>query len=769
MSNEDKQLISGILSNLAETDLDKVVENASASTSGIEPEYDQPIDLREIYPYSCSPIYHNQRVHYLDKDTTRYFQQLLGQNNERYTKHIHDSVMKYASSVIPKEAMAENSSIKPPVVIPAGYSQNRHESRLNFATDVEIEMPSGTLIDSRSADISASGIQLRVQQLLDVITGMELRLSFPQLEEQHEREFGQVVYVVQKYTVGSLYMSLFLSRKDPGESEFDIFIEKFIQSKKHRYRIDYEDSALALFSKAWEYLYIKALPYVACFIATAKDSIQIQEVTISESNQRQLLGLGQAMLSVIEEQMSASRLNNIANENELAPEIYSFRSKSDGINRRLCATSWQFAEASDRIKFLGVGIEEETFVAWRIEVIKLRDLPAARSAELLSMLKAESEEQANNLIEQLNQHNYLAYLVDISDQIKRDPLLANSSLAADVPGPFFDEFEIKSRKAKDFTRLRLGLAKRRNESRYIFATPVVVKIYGEKIQAQTVDFSINGLKIVTDMASRFSIRDRVTLEFTGFNRKFRTAKLKAEPYRVVAITPNGYVCLCRDHRVAQHKAAMFLKRLIEQNIDILEHCTGEEWMSTKTRLIEAWMHECLPTQGLLVARRKNQYQIPYIIESDSTQHILKPFSVGDKLYDFKSLFQQKRITDTFRRIVPEHGLVINQEIYVTLLEGVSGDLEIRFWSDFESDIARAEYVREHIKSPVFRAYHIAYSKVPKLDKSGLKQDMDVILKNARHRLAEFQKTYNALVGIMEFTDVTDTIKHRYNFESSLLL
>lgn len=767
MSNEDKQLISGILSELANSDLDKVVEGVSTSTPEIEPEYQEAIDLRDIYPDSCSPIYHNQRVHYLDKDTTRYFQQLLRQNNDSYTKHIHDSVIKYASSVIPKEEIEESYTVKPPIVIPAGYSQNRHESRMKFATDVEIEMPSGTLIESRSADISAHGIQLKVQQLLDVITGMELRLTFPQLEEQHEQDFGEVIYIVQKYTVGSLYMSLFLSRKDPGTSDFDIFIEEFIKSKIHRYRIDYEDSALALFSKAWEYLYIKALPYVACFVSTAKESIQIHEVAISESNQRQLLGLGQSMLSLIEETLTTTRLNSIANQNELSPEIYSYRIRNDGINRSLCATSWQFKEASDKVTYLCAGIEQETFVAWRIEVVKLKDLPPARSAELLSRLKEESEEQSQNLVEQLNQQDYLIYLVDISDQIKRDPLLENAAQADEIPHYFFDEFEIKSRKAKDYTRLRLGIAKRRNESRYIYATPVLVKIYGEKIKAQTVDFSINGLKIITDMASRFSIRDRVTLEFTGFNRKFRSAKLKAEPYRVVAITKNGYVCLCRDHRVAQHKAAMFLKKLIDRNIAILEHCTGEEWMGTKVRLIEAWMHQCLPTQGLLVSRRKNHYQIPYIIESETTPEILKPFAIGDKVYDFKALFQQKRITDIFRRIVPEHGFVINQEIYVTQLQGGPDDIEVRFWSDFESDLARAEYVREQIKLPVFKAYHLAYSKVPKLDKSDLKADMDVIRKNARHRLSDFQKTYNSLVGIMEFTDVTDSIKHRYNFGNSL--
>ncbi|NNJ72680.1 MAG: PilZ domain-containing protein, partial [Enterobacterales bacterium] len=595
MANDDKQIISDILSGLASSDLNKVIEDAVPATSEIEAdsesEYDISIDLREVYPYSCSPIYHNQRVHYLDKDTTRYFQQLLRQNNDRYTREIHDSVVKYASSVIPKEQLEKSDAIKPPAVVPAGYSQTRHESRMNFATDVEIEMPSGILLDARSSDISTSGLQLKVQQLLDVISGMELRLSFPQLEEQYEKEFGQVVYIVQKYSVGPLHMSLFLSRKDPGATDFDVFIEKFIQSKKHRYRIDYEDSAIALFSKAWEYLYIKALPYVACFVSSSKDLIQIQEVAISESNQRQLLGLGQSMLNLVEQSMSASQLNKIATGKEPAPEVYSFRYNNDNFNRRLCGGSWQFHENSDRIKFLGVGVEQETFVAWRVEVIKLRNLPSARSQELLSRLREESQEQAQNLVEQLNQHDYLIYLVDISEQVKREPLLANSALATDVPDFFFDEFEIKSRKAKEFTRLRLGIAKRRNESRYIYASPVVVKLYGEKINAQTVDFSINGLKILTDNASKFTIRDRVTLEFSGFNRKFRTAKLKAEPYQVVAITPNGYICLCRDHRVSQHKAASFLKRLIERNIDVLEHCTGELWMSTKVRLVEAWMHE----------------------------------------------------------------------------------------------------------------------------------------------------------------------------------
>jgi len=738
-----------------------VSNNPKANTA----DYDKNIDLRSIYPYSCSPVYHKNRVHYLDRDSEQYLQRLLDRNKDIYTEEMYHSVVKYASSAVPASNPEEKqNAVSPPIVIPAGYSQHRQESRLNFATDVEIEMPSGTVILARSVDISASGIQLKVKQLLDVINDMELQLSFPQLEAQHEKSFGSVTYVLKKNTVGSLFMSLFLVRKDPGEDSFDIFIEEFIRLKKHRYRIDSEDSAMALTSKAWEYLYIKSLPYLACFISTANERIQIQEIAISESNNHQLNGLGNSMLSHLESKMSTFRLNGIARQESAAPEIYAYRYRGDGLRRKVCATSWQFKEPAAKLTFLHAGIKQDSFSAWRVEVVELKALPKSRSQELLAKLVKESPVQAENLVDQLNQYDHLLYLVEITDQLKRDPLLTEHQGTDELPDYFFDDYEIPKRKAADFTRLRLGIAKRRNEQRFIYRSPVTIKLYGEKIKATTIDFSVNGLKISTDKSSTFQIRDTVSLEFTGFNKKFRTAKLKTEPYRVVAITPDGDVCLCRDHRVSRHKAAIFLKKLIDKNVEILEHCTGEVWMSTKARLIEAWMHQCLPTQPLLVARKNNKYHVPYIIHSDTTDELLAPFSIGDNLYDLKPLMGSSIITGTFKHIAPQEGHILNHEIFVTKQLLSDTEVVIKYWTDFDSDLARAEYVRGQLKTGMFKVYHLAFSKIPKLDKSDLADDMNVIRKNARHRLLEFEETYHSLVGILEISDATEQVRLRYNLD-----
>ncbi len=730
-----------------------------------EPLFDKTIDLRPIYPYSCSPVYIDDAVHYLDRESNDYMQMLLERNNGRYNEKIHDSVIKYASANMPTQGQGDtDDGISPPMVIPAGYSQHRQEGRLNFGTDVEIEMPSGSLIMARSVDISVSGIQLRVNKLLDVVDSMELLLSFPTLEESYEKEFGQVSYVLMKHSIGSLHMSLFLVRKEPGSHEFDHFLESFIQAKKHRYRIDSEDSTMALVSKAWEYLYIKSLPYLACFISTAREKIQIQEIGISISNQNQLTGVGQSMLSHLEKNLSTIRLNGIVEREHVAQEIYSYRYRGEGTRRILCACSWQLRDSKERLQFLQVGILQDSFTAWRINVYKLEDLPEARSRELLSQLASESEEQVDNLVAQFNQYSHLIYLTDITNTLKRDPLLSMDEQSVSVPDHFFDNYEIRRAHTAEFTRLRLGISKRRNEQRYIYRTPIVMKLYGEKYPGTTEDFSVNGLKVSTDRYKDFQIRDTVYLEFTGFNKKFRSAKLKSEPYRVVAITPDGAVCLCRDHRVSQHQAAIFLKKLIHQNVDILKHCTGELWMSTKARLSEAWMHQCLATQSLLVARKQNQYSVPYIIQSHSTKSILKPFAVGDSIYDFSALFERVKITSLFRQLRVEQEHVINQELYVSRKGYPVEHVEVKLWSDFETDIERVEYFRSKANSNSFTAYTLSYSAVPKLNMASLSDEVNVVRKNSRHKLVEFEDTYHSLVGILELMVITEEIRKRHNLK-----
>ena len=742
------------------------VEQLNAdSQSEVREKFEQTIDLRNIYPYSCSPVYYGDRIHYMDSGTTDYYQMLLERNDGRYTEKIYNSVMKYASANVPPDPDADGDLASThPQVIPAGYSQNRQEGRLNFATDVEIEMPSGVLVMSRSVDISPSGIQLKVKQLLDVVDGMELLLRFPDLELKHEQLFGPIPYVLKKHTIGSLHMSLYMIRKEPGEHPFDIFLEGFIKAKKHRYRIDAEDSLLALVSKAWEYLYIKALPYVACFVSTAKERIQIQEIAISTANQIQLSGLGQSMLSQLEKHLTSIRLKGIADQKELAPEMYSFRYRGDGIRRKLSACSWQFKDSAHRVKFLQVGIQQDTFTAWSINAVRLENLPEVRSHELLSQLQQHSGEQADNLIAEFNQFGYLLYLTDITEAVLNDPILSMEEPIDHVPDQFFDDYEMRHSSTSDYTRLRLGITKRRNEQRYIYESPVVMKLYGVKYKGTTEDFSINGLKVRTKKYKHFQIRDTVYLEFKGFNRKFRSAKLKSEPYRVVAITPDGAVCLCRDHRVSQHKAAIFLSKLISKNADILKHCTGEIWMSTKARLIEAWMHQCLPTQSLLVARQRNQYSVPYIIESDTSAEVLEPFASNSEVFDFSALFDRKEITGLFRHLKIQLEHVNCLEIYVSQAGDATDDVELRLWSDFETDLDRVEYIKSKYKSPGFAAYTLSLTAVPKLDKTSLGEELAVLRKNSRHRLVEFENTYHSLVGVLELMLTTDKVTERYNLK-----
>jgi hypothetical protein len=434
----------------------------------------------------------------------------------------------------------------------------------------------------------------------------------------------------------------------------------------------------------------------------------------------------------------------------------------------MCATSWQFNETTERLDFLREAIQQDSFRAWRINVVKLEDLPKSRSRELLARLYESSQVQADNLVDQLNQNHYLMYLIDITERVKYDPLLSTSPDDESTPDHFFDPYELGHHKTADFTRLRLGIGKRRNERRYIYKSPVVMKLYGDKIKGETVDFSVNGLKIITTKANQFQIRDTVYVEFTGFNKKFRSAKLKSEPYRVVAITGNGAVCLCRDHRVSQHKAAIFLKKLIEKNSEVLQHCTGDLWMSTKARLIEAWMHQCLPTQSLLVARTKNRYHVPYIIHSDTTNELLAPFALGEDLYNFNSLFKRREITSQFRHLHIEQPHAVCFEVYVNKVGPTAEDIIVKLWSDFDSDVARTDYLKKQLDSPRFIAYELTLSKVPKLDKSELRDDIAVIWHNSRHRLQEFEDTYKSLVGVVELVRITNQVRERYNLDSKKL-
>ncbi|MFT5451091.1 MAG: hypothetical protein ACI9N9_000573 [Enterobacterales bacterium] len=733
---------------------------------------EEPLDLRDLFPTECTAFKQDAITHFLDDNAKRFYLKQLKRNSGHYTQAIYQAVLKHAAARLSSgmygpvaDEKEDPKDYNPPAVIPVGYSQHRQENRLNYASDIEIELPSGKIIQARSVNISPSGIQIKLHQLLDVIDGMEMNIAFPSLEEKYEQELGMVPYRLMKNSVGSIHMTLQLARIEPGEHSFDIFIQDFIDNKKHRYRLDSEDSKLALTAKAWEYFYINSLPFLACFVATNGERLQIQEIAISNQNKQHLKGLGNSMLSILEQQMSSFRLNRIIQHENSSPEIYAYRYQGSGLRRRIAATSWQFNDHNTKLTFLRTGINQDTFRAWRVKVVKLHNMSEQRSKELLDKLAEVGPEQAENLIDQLNQYEYLIYLVEITDSLKKDPLLQHDDSSIEPDDSFFDDYEIRRAKSVDYTRLRLGINKQRNEVRYIYKSPIVLKYYGEKLKGLTLDLSVNGLKIQLDKPSSFQIRDTVTIDFVGLNKRFRSADLKNQSYRIAAITADGGLCLTRDHRIARHEAAIFINKLLIKNKGTLPSCTGELWMSTKSRLIESWLNLCLPTQSLLITRNAGVYNIPYILDGDYTAQLLAPFQIGIDLYNLETIFECKNLRQKLRSMSVNTDTPPNIEIYVyqqSTSEDSIPTIELKTWSDFDDDIERVEYIQKCCRYPVFGFYSLTLCKVPRLEKSYLLEDINVIRRNARHRLSDFEKEYQSLVAVMELTDRTSLVLERYN-------
>jgi len=747
--------------------LDAAVINESQRLSQISKE---PIDLRDLFPNQCSAHRQEGITHYFDSAAQLFFDRQIRKHKGLYTQAVFEAVQKHAAARVASGMYGdvnepELETFKAPAMIPVGYSQHRQENRLNFATDVEMELPSGSIIQTRSVDISPSGVQIKVQSLLDVIVGMEVKLSFPRLEQQYEQHFGAVDYKLMVSDIGSMYMTLKLARIDVGEHAFDIFIEKFIEAKKHRYRIDAEDSKLALTAKSWEYLYIKALPYLACFVATKGEKIQIQELAISDQNKHQLAGLGNSLLSLLEQQMGSFRLNSIVTHNSSPLELYAYRHKADGVRRRVAATSWQFKDNQQRLDFLHIGINDASFIAWQIKVVKLTNMSEQRSKELIAQLSASNPHESQSLVDQLNQYEYLVYLLDITKSVQQDPLLTHDEENESFDDSILDAYEIKLHRSAEYTRLRLGIGKRRNEERFLYQSAITLNFYGEKVKGITINLSVNGLKVKLNDSQSFQIRDTVTIDFVGLNKKFRSSKLKGQSYRIAAITPDGSLCLTRDHRITRHAAAAFMSKLLKQNKDILETCTGELWMSTKSRLIESWLNLSLPTQALLLTRDQGVYDIPYLLCGHYTEELLAPFKLGNDLYNLEQLIELKALSPMIRQANVNTEVPMSIEVYISQEQARSNrlpEIELKTWDDFKDDLTRVEYIKKCIKKPIFKLCKITICKVPKLDRTNLTNDMNIIRKNARHRLLDFENEYQSLAAIMELTDSTQEVLCRYN-------
>ena len=188
-------------------------------------------------------------------------------------------------------------------------------------------------------------------------------------------------------------------------------------------------------------------------------------------------------------------------------------------------------------------------------------------------------------------------------------------------------------------------------------------------------------------------------------------------------------------------------------------------MSTKSRLMESWLNLCLPTQSLLLTRTDGVYDIPYILSGNYTSQLLAPFQIGTELYNLESIFECNNLKQKLREMSINTDIPPTIEIYVyqqSESENSIPTIELKTWSDFEDDIERVEYIQKCCRYPVFGFYSLTLCKVPRMEKSYLLEDMNVIRRNARHRLTDFENEYQSLISVMELTDRTLLVLERYN-------
>jgi|GEM_PF-2656431 len=253
------------------------------------------VDMRGKVPGECRCHEHNGRQFWLDDISYAIFKRGLDNHQGIFTVGTYEAIIngphtnrairerqerqeqqqrlarqqqEQQEAATLAELPSDGDELQLPERITFGYYQQRHETRLLFATRVTLRI--GTIaLHGKTRNISASGIKIYLAGEFRFKPGDLVTIEFTDLrcKDGDRPRFPHIIYSVaassQQRTVCTLQLQL---DKSQAPESFTTFLDRFLESNRRRNRVDVEEDFLVVLSRAFERLYSENMLPLPLFI-----------------------------------------------------------------------------------------------------------------------------------------------------------------------------------------------------------------------------------------------------------------------------------------------------------------------------------------------------------------------------------------------------------------------------------------------------------------------------------------------------------------------
>ena len=764
------------------------------------------IDLRGLVNGECQLFDFQGQSHFLDDVAISTFKENVAMYGG-YTFGVYEVVKNaknsfrniYQNEQTSPTTIDDKDNNKKPVIEKLQYPAklhllanypNRTEERMNFATPITLTIVNKQQILTTSIDLSVKGIKFKLINELFLFKGDQLTIGFTGLEQEFQFSKESIFYFEVKNVIRDSGTQIIgCQRIDIAKNDsFQDFLVGYIQGNKRRYKINLDNSLLALQARSIEQYALVKLNELVIFMHSANVNKTSPRYALTTKNNQKLYQYwrDEKKRSALHYLINADRLQRlkVLQQQGKSLLVFSFIHQHKGHKFFYTVDEGQIKhDNAFFMQFLAFAASKGTFA---ITALKSHEIDPAQAYSPFTLSTAITKQQnylnpplTEEVVDIIANLPYAITAVDVTDssEISDYQDLGYAGIDLERLKSFGHKYDDNDNRVDEIT---LGYGSQRQEVRFKYQTPAIIECEALHWSGQSADFSVSGLKVDLENPSVLSKGDIVYLTFPKLQKITSAFDLKQLPYKVIRISKDKKVVNLRvSVKEHQHIGRSFFKLLIDKNKNKLtpdEYAMLTPGLSSALRTLYA-VNMVIPTA--MVQSSGSRYKVETLVAGQygyqSHKNLLSAMlRLSDRhgyynLYPLLGDLQVRNLLDQQMKKLVASDTAISKLIYIAInpnITDIDKSVTIKQVSEFNTPLMRRFFIKKSLKEGDFYSLQLKLSRSDEAHMEHLNPELAYIGSYAIHRGKQLEQDIYSVAGVVQLIDVTQETLLRHELITS---
>ena len=749
------------------------------------------IDLRGLVDGVCKLFEYNGQSHFLDDVAIRVFEENVAAYNG-YTFGVYEAVKNTKNNFRIIYQKEQSGNIRPSddslkkTQEKLQYSASlyqfddnnyRFEERMNYAIAITITLENKQQLLATSVDLSVTGCKFRLTNQLPFDIGQIIAVKFSGLDHKFNSTDVFSFEVKNIHRDGNTQL-IGCQRIEASESDsFKQFLSDYIQGNKRRYKINLENTIKALQARNFEQYLLPKLTELPVFIEKRVNGL-VPCYALTTNNNQAIYQywqdeVGNSTLSSLLTEERLEYLQKMPNKSLL---VYSFTHQSQGkcffysMDEKQLLADYEFSSS-----FLSLASNQKTFSITELSFVRVDKHSAYSPFTLVNTHSV--EEQLVNLPpsdEVMTSLASIPFITVVNDITHPSLVTQYQQLSSKNTTTSKLKKYVHRRFAEPIPVDELGVSykNKRQELRFIYDTPIVVEYEKSRLQGNTLDFSVSGLKMELESAAILAKGNVIYLTFPKLQDITSAFDLMQLPYEIVRINKKKTILNLRAHvKAHQHIGRAFFKLLISKNCHKLTSDENAMLMPGLAEALRTSYTKKMETSALVVQTSGSRYKVEAIASNNNSSELLKQMKrLSDRdnyynLYPLVTKLQSSGLLEQYLKALLIDDEPVTELLYIAIdpnEQKVDKSVQVTLDSELNTAELKRFFIKKLLKRGQFFCVKLMISRTNEPDLDYLNAELSYVSSYAIHRGKKLEQDIWSVAGIIQYFDITKEVLSSYN-------